>query len=106
MLDLISSDKYCLVNATEKCTGGPFTWYDPAAPEYDAQNSVLDLCIVSQDLYKYVESLKIDNKMEFTPHRPVSNHKKVYTDHYAMRLVLEGIPLVSRKQRTARKASQ
>ena len=49
MLDFIASDKYCLVNATDKCTGGPFTWCDPAAPDDDDRKSLLDLCIMSQD---------------------------------------------------------
>ena len=47
LLDFLSSDKYCLVNATDKCTGGPFTCYDPAAPDDEKRKYVLDLCIVS-----------------------------------------------------------
>ena len=57
-----------------------------------------------QDLYKYVESLTNDSKSEFTPIRTVVNAQKVYTDHYAMRLVLCGIPVNSHKSPAARKA--
>ena len=56
--ELLKSDKYVLVNAKDKCKGGPFTRIDPS----DGTKSVLDLCILSKELYKYVDSLVIDSK--------------------------------------------
>ena len=78
--DLIESD-YSLINASEKVVGGPFTRYDPADPKTEEKKSVLSLCIVSDALFSYVDSLVVDSKMEFTPYRVIAANKVVYTDH-------------------------
>ena len=70
--DLIDTQKYILVNATEKAVGGPYTRYDPADPTSEAKKSALDLCIVSLELFNYVEKLVIDKTFTFTPFRPVN----------------------------------
>ena len=69
--DFLESDKYTLVNATEKVVGGPFTRVDPG----NGQKSILDICIVSNELYKYIEVLSIDSKREITPYRPLNRNK-------------------------------
>ena len=84
--------RYCLINSSDKVIGGPFTRYDPANPLEDAKKSVLDLCIVSQELFDYVDVLEIDNKFSFTPARPGKNGL-LYTDHYSLLLRLKNLPV-------------
>ena len=94
--DLIDTEKYVLVNATDKCIGGPFTRVDPSEPHNDSKKSVLELCIVSEELFNYVDTLEIDKNREFTPYRSVGN-KVVYTDHYSIILKFKNIPLHGNK---------
>ena len=54
--DFIDTGKYILVNASKKVIGGPFTRYDPSDPNNNDKKSVLELCIVSRELFIYVES--------------------------------------------------
>ena len=77
-----------LINSSEKTTGGPFTRYDPGKPyDLDAK-SCLDLVIVSKNLEKFVKTLKIDDKLAFTPFRVVNKELK-FTDHYSLLLEME-----------------
>ena len=55
--DLLSTEKYILVNSTNKVEGGPFTRYDPSDPNCSAKKSCLDLFIISRELIKHVEKL-------------------------------------------------
>ena len=68
--EFIDTGNYCLVNASDKVIGGPYTRYDPSDPDNDEKKSALELCIVSKDLFNYVESLIIDKERLFTPSRP------------------------------------
>ena len=58
--DLIDTQKYVLVNATKKAVGGPYTRYDLADPTCESKKSALDLCVVSIELFDYIEKLVID----------------------------------------------
>ena len=58
--DLLDTGKYTLVNATNKVVGGPFTRFDPSDPENNDNKSALSLCIVSNELFTYVDCLTID----------------------------------------------
>ena len=94
ILDLVDSD-YTLVNASSKVVGGPFTRYNPSDPDNESKKSILSLCIVSNDLVKFIDSLIIDKDKEFTPYRVVSNNKVVYTDHYSAMLKFKDLPIKS-----------
>ena len=63
--DFIETGKMILVNNTEKAEGGPFTRKDPSSPDDDSKKSCLDLCMVSKDLYRYVEKLVIDEEEKY-----------------------------------------
>ena len=87
--NLLKTEKYTLVNNTEKCVGGPFTRIDPGNPN---TKSCLSLIIISKGLEEYVEELKIDSKRIFTPHRATKT-KLVYTDHFSLIFKLKDIPM-------------
>ena len=61
----------------------------------DAKKSCLDLIIISRDLLKFVREVVIDKHLKFTPSRPLKGGRVCFPDHYAMLLVLEGMPLVT-----------
>ena len=67
---LLDTDKYVLVNGTDKVIGGPATRENPANP---TSKSALDLVIVSVELEKYIESMEIDENKTFTPFRTTKN---------------------------------
>ena len=67
--NLLKTEKYSLVNNSDKCVGGPFTRIDPSNPNI---KSCLSLVIISKGL----EELKID-----------SNRNLVYTDHYRLKQI-------------------
>ena len=95
---MLESEKFVLVNGTNKVKGGPFTRYDPSDPNCDEKKSCLDLFIISKELLKYVDKLIIDNKFTMTPCRPISKKKVVYPDHYASLLTFKDIPLKSEQK--------
>ena len=88
-----------MINGSSKETGGPFTRYDPSDPGSEEKKSALDFIIVHSDLGKYVESMKIDSKLLFTPYRVKSKAKLVYSDHYAILLNFKDIPIADQKVR-------
>ena len=45
--ELLDTNKYILVNGTDKAEGGPYTRFDSSSPDDDLKKSALDLCIVS-----------------------------------------------------------
>ena len=92
LLEFLENDKYVLVNATDKTTGGVFTRYDKSDPNDDAKKSLLDMVIVSKDLLKYIEKLEVDKSLQWTPYRVVKGEYK-FPDHYALLLVLKSIPM-------------
>ena len=98
----IESGRYCLLNSSDKVIGGPFTRYDPANPSDESKRSVLDLCLVSVELFKYVEVLVIDSKLAFTPARPIKNGL-LYSDHYSLLLKLKNLPMKSHKLKSTQK---
>ena len=87
--ELLDTGKYFLVNATDKVVGGPYTRCDPGDPFNDEKKSVLDLCIVSKELFPFVEKMIIDSDRGMTPFRPLSAGRRIYTDHYTICLVLK-----------------
>ena len=78
------------MNASCKVVGGPFTRFDPGNPD---RKSCLDLAIVSKELSKYVYKLTIDKHLAFTPGRPISKKKIIYSDHRSSILEFRNIPL-------------
>ena len=89
---------YTLVNGSCKVKGGPFTRYDPSEPENDIKKSVLSLCIVSNELFEFVDSLIIDKEKKFTPYRVLSSSRVVFTDHYSLLLKFKNLPTVNAKK--------
>ena len=77
---LLETEKYVLVNNSEKCISGPFTRDDPSNP---SSKSCLSLIIISKGLEDYVDELEIDCMRKFTPHRATKT-QLVYTDHYSI----------------------
>ena len=57
--NMLKTDKFVLVNSTDKVVGGPFTRFDPADPKNVAKMSFLDLAIISRDLLKYLDKLTL-----------------------------------------------
>ena len=84
-----------MINSTNKVKGGPFTRYDPAAPNEEDSKSCLDLIMVSRELLKYVKELIIDKNLNFTPGRPIVGKKMCYPDHYGILFVMKNIPLAT-----------
>ena len=91
--NMLSTEKYILINGSKKAVGGPFTRYDPSDPACNEKKSCLDLFIISKELMKYVDNLTIDSNLIITASRPVSRNKLVYPDHYSSLLVFKNIPL-------------
>ena len=87
-----------MLNGTNKVNGGPFTRYNPSAPDDDDLKSCIDLIIISKGLLKYVKVMTIDKDLNFTPGRPVSKKKMVYPDHYAIILEMKNLPLSNGKR--------
>ena len=96
--DMLDTDKYVLVNSTNKVKGGPFTRYDPSDPNCNEKKSCLDLFIISKELFKHVEKLVIDENFTMTPCRPISRTKVMYPDHYASLLIFKNLPLKSKQK--------
>ena len=93
--ELLETKKYVLLNSTNKVKGGPFTRYDPAAPNDDNSKSCIDLIMVSKELLKYVKEVIIDKNFNFTPGKPLGGGKMCYPDHYGILLVMKSIPLAT-----------
>ena len=91
--DLLETEKYVLVNSTDKVEGGPFTRYDPSDPKCVDKMSCLELVIISVDMLKYVDKLSIDKEFKMTACHPLSKNKVVYPDHISVLLVFKGLPL-------------
>ena len=90
--DLIENGKYVLVNNTGKTINGPFTRYDPSEPKNEDKKSALDLVIVSECLFQYIEKLEIDKNLKWTPCRPVNKKSLRYSDRYSLLLTFKDIP--------------
>ena len=87
--EFLVDGNYILLNGTGKAVDGPFTRIDPANPY---KKSVLDLCIISKDLYQYVDSFVIDKKKVFTLYRAVTRSLVRHTDHYSLLVTFKGLP--------------
>ena len=60
--------------------------------------SCLDLAIASANLVPFVTKVKIDSEKKFTPKRVIRRRGRlstVYADHYALQVVLSGMPRAS-----------
>ena len=88
--EFVESGHYTLLNATNKAKDGPFTRVDPGDVE---KKSALDLCIISAELFPYVESLIIDKNKSFTPYRSMNKSVVKYSDHFSLLVVFKGLPL-------------
>ena len=64
---------------------------------------MLELCIISKELVIHVDILTIDKDRLFTPFRPISKTKLVFTDHYSLKLVFKNIPMKPTKEVAGRK---
>ena len=97
--EFLSSGKYVLLNSTNKVTNGPFTRYDPSAPNSEEKKSALDLIIVSKNLEKFFVNMTIDNSLDMTPCRPRKKGNVIYPDHYAILVTFKNIPKKENKVR-------
>ena len=92
--ELLKDGRYVLINGvkTGLVEGGPWTWTQPGKEE---TKSCLDIAIISSALLPYVKKLVIDSKKMFTPRRVMRKKTgvvSIYTDHFSLELVLEGLP--------------
>ena len=81
-----------LLNGLNLAEGGPWTWVRRGDPSC---RSCLDLAIASANLVPYVTKMKIDSERKFTPRRVMRKRGKittVYADHFAVQVVLAGMP--------------
>ena len=76
--NLLDTNKYILVNDTDKASGGLVTRISKAEPN---KSSALDLAIASSGLFEYVEKLDIESELKFTPGRNDGNNNMKYSDH-------------------------
>ena len=102
--EFLDSGSYELVNASDKVIGGPYTRADPSDPNEDSKKSVLDICIISKELSKYVKSLEIDRDKKFTPHYAISSNELTFTDHYSLLLTFSNLPLLEKQPFVGRKS--
>ena len=87
--NFLSGGKYRLVNNSPKCTGGPFTRVDPANQSI---KSCLSLVIVNNDLYEFIDMLKVDKERLFTPHRAIGKGQRlIFTDHFSLHLIFKNL---------------
>ena len=86
--EFLKSGKYVLINGTEKESGGPWTREDPSDPK---KKSVLDLAIVSAELFEYVDSMIIDSNRTCTAFKRIGDQLR-YSDHYGVIINFKGIP--------------
>ena len=96
---LDSGDYVCLINSS-KCTGGPFTRYEPSSPKDKDKMSCLDFVIISKRLYPYVDTVLIDSQKEFSPLRPISKVKSVTSDHFPIIVTFTNLPMKNTKKKT------
>lgn len=87
---LLSTEKYVLLNNSDKAKGGPFTRIDPAD---ENSKSCLDLAIASKHLSEFIHELVIDWKRRFIPHMAISKNKLCYADHLSMYVKFKDIPV-------------
>ena len=69
LMEFVTGGDYTLVNALNCVEGGPFTRYDKADENNDEKKSLLDLVIGSNNLVPYIQKLKIDKNLQWTPSR-------------------------------------
>ena len=101
--NFLANNRYTLLNSTNKACGGPFTRYNPGCPSNNQAKSCLDLCIVSNELVRYVKKVTIDNQLDFTPGRSLGKGKFCYSDHYAILVEIKDLPLSSMNIREEKK---
>ena len=92
--ELVETGKYVLVNGSEKSQGGTITRIDPSNSQ---KGSCLDLFIVSEGLFKYIDKLEIDSKREFSPFFVNNKFEKKFSDHLSCILSFKNLPAKSNK---------
>ena len=100
--EMLKDGEFILLNNQAKTEGGPWTWVQAGKEEV---KSCLDLAIESAELLPFAKKLVIDSKREFTPRRVMRRKTgvvSVYSDHYSMQVVLQGLP--GKEGRVERKA--
>ena len=95
--EFLEDDDFVLLNAAKVSTGGPFTRVDPVN---ESCLSLLDLCIVSSDLFPYVESFTVDNDRKSTPYRALSKTKVKYSDHFSLIIKFVNLPFRNKRKFT------
>ena len=110
--ELLQGGEYVMLNGLEgrgsrvEVVGGPWTWCQPGKEEV---RSCLDLVVISASLLPFIKRMVIDSIREFTPRRLVRRKEgvvSVYTDHYAVEVVVAGLPgAPDREGRVARPAN-
>ena len=70
----------------------PYTRVDPADPDNDSKKSVLDLIIMSRELFCHVDKVTVDKERKFTPSHTLKRNKVTYPDHYAILISFKDIP--------------
>ena len=104
--EFIETGDYVLINTTKVVTNGPNTRYSPEDPNDENKKSMLTLVIVSKQLLGHVDELYIDNDLKFTPFRVINKNKRVYTDHYAVKLTFKELPIKRKEKRKGKKYLQ
>ena len=52
----------------------------------------LSLVIVNNDLYEFIDMLKVDKERLFTPHRAIGKGQRlIFTDHFSLHLVFKNV---------------
>ena len=104
ILDFLNSGEYVLVNGmSDRVTGGPFIRLEPSDPENNSKKSCIDFVIVSRELSKYVESVKIDDKRTMTQCHAMNKKKLVYPDNLAILTTFKNIPVKKERNKSTPK---
>ena len=86
--DLVDSGDYLIMNNSDKCVGGPWTWRDPANPN---NRSCLDLVIVSSQLSPFVEEILVDSDRKYGMSRVIREKGRLvqrFSDHFTICVTL------------------
>ena len=85
-----------LVNKLPITVGGPFTRFDPSAPNDCDKKSCIDFVMISPNLLKNIESMKIDKTGDLKMIRATYDKGKIEaktTDHYTIVAKLVNLPI-------------
>ena len=94
LIQFLESEKYILLNASDKSVGEPWTRIDPT----NKSKSALDFVIISEDMLKYVNKFDIDNGKSITPFKTNDQNVISFTDHLAIYVIFRRISLERTKK--------